>query len=67
MLDYNFIIDSRYVNVGLFYLNQVSFSAFDLRVHMDQGQSLACDYMLARTDTVRTTFNRASRPHAALE
>lgn len=39
--DYNVTIDSRYVNVGLFYLNQVAFSAFDLRVHMDQGQPLA--------------------------
>ncbi|OJT11543.1 Thimet oligopeptidase [Trametes pubescens] len=33
------IIQSRYVNVGLFYLNQVSFSAFDLTVHMDQEQA----------------------------
>ncbi|KAF9013473.1 hypothetical protein BDQ17DRAFT_1231331 [Cyathus striatus] len=31
------IIKSRYVNVGLFYLRQVFFAKFDLKVHTDQG------------------------------
>ncbi|KAI0349471.1 Metalloprotease [Trametes cingulata] len=30
------IIQSRYVNVGMFYLNQVCYSMFDLKVHVDQ-------------------------------
>ncbi|KIL67827.1 hypothetical protein M378DRAFT_9095 [Amanita muscaria Koide BX008] len=30
------IIKSRYVNVGLFYLRQLFFAKFDLKVHMDQ-------------------------------
>ncbi|KAF7291588.1 Metallopeptidase MepB [Mycena chlorophos] len=30
------IIKSRYVNVGLFYLRQVFFAKFDIKVHMDQ-------------------------------
>ena len=29
---------SRYVNVGLFYLRQLFFAKFDLKVHTDQGQ-----------------------------
>ena len=28
---------SRYVNVGLFFLRQVFFAKFDIKVHMDQG------------------------------
>lgn len=28
---------SRYVNVGLFYLRQLFFAKFDLKVHTDQG------------------------------
>jgi hypothetical protein len=28
---------SRYVNVGLYYLRQVFFAKFDLRVHVDKG------------------------------
>jgi Zn-dependent oligopeptidase len=31
---------SRYVNVGLFYLRQLFFAKFDLKVHTDQGASL---------------------------
>lgn len=31
------IIKSRYVNVGLFYLRQLFFAKFDLKVHTDQG------------------------------
>jgi metallopeptidase MepB len=34
------IIKSRYVNVGLFYLRQLFFAKFDLKVHTDQGQLL---------------------------
>jgi Peptidase family M3 len=30
------IIKSRYVNVGLFYLRQIFFAKFDLKVHTDQ-------------------------------
>ncbi|EIN12760.1 metallopeptidase MepB [Punctularia strigosozonata HHB-11173 SS5] len=29
------IVDSRYVNVGLFYLRQLFFAKFDMKVHMD--------------------------------
>ena len=32
---------SRYVNVGLFYLRQLFFAKFDLKVHIDQGTSLS--------------------------
>jgi Zn-dependent oligopeptidase len=28
---------SRYVNVGLFYLRQLFFAKFDLKVHVDKG------------------------------
>jgi len=28
---------SRYVNVGLFYLRQLFFAKFDLKVHIDKG------------------------------
>jgi hypothetical protein len=28
---------SRYVNVGLFFLRQVFFAKFDIKVHTDQG------------------------------
>lgn len=31
---------SRYVNVGLFYLRQLFFAKFDLKVHVDNSQSL---------------------------
>jgi len=31
---------SRYVNVGLFYLRQLFFAKFDLKVHTDQSTSL---------------------------
>lgn len=31
------IVCSRYVNVGLFYLRQLFFANFDLKVHTDQG------------------------------
>ena len=30
---------SRYVNVGLFYLRQLFFANFDLKVHTDKGKS----------------------------
>ncbi|KAI0372212.1 Metalloprotease [Pilatotrama ljubarskyi] len=30
------IVQSRYVNVGMFYINQVCYSMFDLKVHVDQ-------------------------------
>jgi Zn-dependent oligopeptidase len=30
---------SRYVNVGLFYLRQLFFANFDLKVHTDKGTS----------------------------
>lgn len=33
------LIKSRYVNVGLFYLRQLFFANFDLKVHIDQGSS----------------------------
>ena len=29
---------SRYVNVGLFYLRQLFFATFDLKVHTDKGE-----------------------------
>lgn len=29
---------SRYVNVGLFYLRQLFFAKFDLKVHTDKGE-----------------------------
>jgi metallopeptidase MepB len=32
-------VHSRYVNVGLFYLRQVFFAKFDIKVHTDQGTS----------------------------
>ncbi|EIW59235.1 Metalloprotease [Trametes versicolor FP-101664 SS1] len=32
----NKILKSRYTNVGMFYLRQVSFAAFDLRVHLSE-------------------------------
>lgn len=32
---------SRYVNVGLFYLRQLFFANFDLKVHTDQGKCSA--------------------------
>lgn len=32
------VIKSRYVNVGLFYLRQLFFANFDLKVHTDQGE-----------------------------
>lgn len=32
------MLSSRYVNVGLFYLRQLFFAKFDLKVHTDQGQ-----------------------------
>ena len=35
------VIKSRYVNVGLFYLRQLFFASFDLKVHTDQD---AADY-----------------------
>ena len=31
------VMRSRYVNVGLFYLRQLFFANFDLKVHTDQG------------------------------
>lgn len=31
---------SRYVNVGLFYLRQLFFAKYDIKVHTDQGQSI---------------------------
>jgi Zn-dependent oligopeptidase len=31
---------SRYVNVGLFYLRQLFFAKFDLKVHTDQGNAI---------------------------
>lgn len=30
---------SRYVNVGLFYLRQLFFAKFDIKVHTDQGMT----------------------------
>lgn len=35
------IVCSRYTNVGMFYLRQVSFAAFDLRVHLSERESEA--------------------------
>ncbi|KAJ6508867.1 metallopeptidase MepB [Mycena sanguinolenta] len=40
------IIKSRYVNVGLFFLRQVFFAKFDIKVHTDQGALQAEDYTL---------------------
>lgn len=61
--DHKYIADSRYVNVGLLYLNQVAFSAFDLKVHMDQGQSFVyvtmCTSLLALTPLVRSLTETA--------
>ncbi|KAJ6584908.1 hypothetical protein B0H19DRAFT_926190 [Mycena capillaripes] len=37
------LVDSRYVNVGLFYLRQVFFAKFDIKVHTDQESE---DYTL---------------------
>jgi len=34
------VIYSRYVNVGLFYLRQLFFAKFDLKVHTDQGNAI---------------------------
>ncbi len=40
---------SRYVNVGLFYLRQLFFANFDLKVHTDQGEcSAACVHECSR-------------------
>jgi Zn-dependent oligopeptidase len=33
------IIDSRYVNVGLFFLRQLFFAKYDMKVHTDSGAS----------------------------
>lgn len=35
----NDMFSSRYANVGLFYLRQLFFARFDLKVHTDEGQS----------------------------
>jgi Zn-dependent oligopeptidase len=32
------LVASRYVNVGLFYLRQLFFAMFDLKVHTDKGE-----------------------------
>lgn len=37
MLTHESMLPSRYVNVGLFYLRQLFFANFDLKVHTDQG------------------------------
>ena len=34
------VYHSRYVNVGLFYLRQIFFAKFDIKVHTDQGKVL---------------------------
>ena len=31
------LLHSRYVNAGLFYLRQLFFGTFDVRVHTDKG------------------------------
>ena len=36
-------IQSRYVNIGLFYLRQLFYAKFDLKVHTDQGKSIKKD------------------------
>lgn len=39
---------SRYVNVGLFYLRQIFFAKFDIKVHTDQGLCYISSYPTAR-------------------
>ena len=36
-IDWIFFHDSRYVNAGLFYLRQLFFGLYDIKVHTDQG------------------------------
>jgi hypothetical protein len=38
---------SRYVNVGLYYLRQVFFAKFDLKVHVDKGLNACVITILA--------------------
>ncbi|KAH8114574.1 Metalloprotease [Phellopilus nigrolimitatus] len=47
------IIKSRYVNVGLFYLRQLFFAKFDIKVHTDK---VPCDYTALWND-LRTSIS----------
>ena len=53
---------SRYVNVGLFYLRQLFFAKFDLKVHTDQGNGLNPSIWIIRDKII----SRKHRLHSAL-
>ena len=55
------VIYSRYVNVGLFYLRQLFFAKFDLKVHTDQGKRYSIS--ISNESDVQNQFkNRLTTP-----
>ena len=47
---------SRYVNVGLTYLRQISFAKFDIKVHTDKGENI--NFPLANNVPYPLIYNR---------
>jgi len=56
------LLHSRYVNAGLFYLRQLFFGTFDIRVHTDKGMKNST-FPVSVTDFL----HRICRLHEVLE